>query len=179
MNESTLVVRSLINPAALAGPVRAIIHAVNPDAAPSTRTMDEVLAGSISKQRFQMEILGGFAVLALMLAAIGLYGVLSHIVTASRAEIGIRLALGAPRNLVSRMIIQRALALVGMGIGSGLLGCVAVHRVLSTFLFGIGPSDPGTLAAASAVLLAVAFAAAWFPASRAAKVDPLQALRQE
>jgi putative ABC transport system permease protein len=179
LSGGTLVVRAATDPAAVAGAVRAAIHAVNPDAAPSTRTMDSVLAGSLSKQRFQMEILGGFAVLALLLAAIGLYGVLSHIVTANRAEIGIRLALGAPRTLVFRMIAGRALGLAGTGIVIGILGCIAVRRVLSTLVFGIGPTDPATLAAAAAVLLAVALAAAWFPAYRAARVDPMNALRDE
>ncbi|HYM10511.1 MAG TPA: ABC transporter permease [Bryobacterales bacterium] len=179
LNGGTLVVRTVIDPAALAGPVRAAVRAVNPDAAPSTRTMGSVLAGSISKQRFQMEILSGFAILALLLAAIGLYGVLSHMVTANRAEIGIRLALGAPRSVVFRMILGRALRLAGMGAVTGTLGCVAVRRVLSTLLFGIGPNDPATITAAVAVLLTASLAAAWFPARRATRVDPAVALRDE
>jgi ABC-type antimicrobial peptide transport system permease subunit len=138
-----------------------------------------VLAASVSKQRFQMQILGGFAVLALLLAAIGLYGVLSHMVTAGRVEIGIRFALGASRGMVFRMIAGRALGLAGIGVIAGTLGCLAVRRVLSTLIFGIGPSDPVTIAAAIAVLLAVALAAAWIPARRAARVDPMAALRDE
>jgi len=163
----TLVVRTAIDPAVLAGPVRAAIHAVNPDAAPSTRTMDAVLANSVSKQRFQMQILGGFAVLALVLAAIGLYGVLSHMVTTNLAEIGIRLALGAPRSLIFGMIMGRALALAGSGVAFGALGCIAMRRVLTTLLFGIVPNDLATLVTVSTVLLVVALAAAWFPAVRA------------
>jgi predicted permease len=179
LDGGTLVVRTAIDPAVLAGPVRAAIHAVNPDAAPSTRPMDAVLANSVSKQRFQMQILGGFAVLALVLAAIGLYGVLSHMVTTNLAEIGIRLALGAPRSLIFGMIMGRALALAGTGVVFGALSCIPMRRVLSTLLFGIGPNDFATLVTASTVLLVVALAAAWFPAVRAVQVDPMNALREE
>lgn len=174
-----LVVKTAGNPAALAGAVRAAIRAVNPDAAPETRTMDSVLAESVSRQRFQMQVLGGFAVLALLLAAIGLYGVMSHMVTANRSEIGIRLALGSSRGRVFRMIAGRALALTGTGVAAGLLGCIAVRRVLANVLFGIGPNDPATIAGAIALLMLAALAAAWFPARRAMRVDPMAALRDE
>jgi predicted permease len=179
LSGGTLVARTAGDPAAAAASVRAAIHAVNPDAAPSSRTMDTVLAASVSKQRFQMEILGGFAILALLLAGIGLYGVLSHMVTSGRVEIGIRFALGAPRGVVFRMIAGRALGLAGIGLVAGTLGCLAVRRVLSALIFGIGPSDPVTIAAAIAVLLTVALAAAWIPARRASRVDPMTALRDE
>jgi putative ABC transport system permease protein len=174
-----LVVRTHGDPAGLAGAVRNAIHAVNPDAVPTARTMDAVLAGSLARQRFQMEILGAFAVLALLLAAVGLYGVMSYMVTANRAQIGIRLALGAQPALVFRMVTGRALALACVGAALGALGCWAVRRVLATLLFGIGPNDAATIAAAIAILLAVAFAAAWFPARRAMRVDPMIALRDE
>ncbi len=175
----TLVVRTSLEPASLAGAVRRVIRAVNPDAVPRTRTMDSVLAGSLAKQRFQMEILGGFAALALLLAAVGLYGVLSHMVTVNRVQIGIRLALGAPRSRVFRMVAGRALTLAGIGVAVGALGCVALRHVLAALVFGIGPNDPATLAGAIAVLLAVALAAAWIPARRAARVDPMVALRED
>jgi putative ABC transport system permease protein len=159
--------------------VRAAIGAVNPAAAPRMRTLDSVLAGSLARQRFQMEVLGGFALLALLLAAVGLYGVLSHMVTANRSQIGIRLALGAPRTLVFRMVAGRALKLAGIGVAAGALGCIALRRVLAASLFGIGPNDPATLAGATLVLLAAALAAAWIPARRATRVDPMVALREE
>jgi ABC-type antimicrobial peptide transport system permease subunit len=108
-----------------------------------------------------------------------LYGVLSYMVTANRAQIGIRLALGAPPSAVFRMITGRAFVLAAMGAMLGALGCLAVRRVLVSLLFGIGPSDPATIAAAIAVLLAVALAAAWFPARRAMRTDPMVALRDE
>jgi predicted permease len=179
LNGGTLVVRTALEPASVARAVRTVIRAVNPEAAPKTRTMDSVLVGSLSKQRFQMEILGGFAALALLLAAVGLYGVLSHLVTANRAQIGIRLALGAPRSLVFRMIAGRSLTLAGIGAIAGTLGCVALRHVLAAVVFGIGPNDPETLAGAVAVLLVVALAAAWIPALRATRVDPMAALRED
>jgi len=179
LNGGTLVVRTALQPASLASAVRTVIRAVNPEAAPRTQTMDSVLAVSLSKQRFQIELLGGFAILALLLAAVGLYGVLSHLVTANRTQIGIRLALGAPRSLVFRMIAGRAMTLAGIGALAGTLGCVALRHVLAAVLFGIGPTDPATLAGAIAVLLAVALAAAWIPARRATRVDPMASLREE
>src|SRR5580658_28150 len=172
LSGGALVLRTHGDPAGLAGAVRSAIHAVNPDSVPTARTMDAVLAGSLARQRFQMEILGTFAVLALLLAAVGLYGVMSYMVTANRAQIGIRLALGAQPTLVFRMVTGRALALSCVGAALGAVGCIAVRRVLATLLFGIGPNDPATIAAAIAILLVVAFAAAWFPARRAMRVDP-------
>lgn len=179
LSGGTLVVRTALEPASVGSAVRALIRAVNPEAAPKTRTMDSVLAGSLAKQRFQMEILGGFAVLALLLAAVGLYGVLSHMVTANRSQIGIRLALGAPRALIFRMVAGRALKLAGIGVVAGALGCVGLRHILAAAVFGIGPNDPATLAGAIAVLLAAALAAAWIPARRAARVDAMAALREE
>ncbi len=178
LDGGTLVVRTALEPSSVGSAVRALIRAVNPEAAPKTRTMDSVLAGSLAKQRFQMEILGGFAVLALLLAAVGLYGVLSHMVTANRSQIGIRLALGAPRALIFRMVAGRALKLAGIGVVAGALGCVGLRHVLAA-VFGIGPNDPATLAGAIAVLLAAALAAAWIPARRATRVDAMAALREE
>jgi putative ABC transport system permease protein len=179
LNGGTLVVRTRPEPESMAGAVRAVIRAVNPEAVPRTRTMESVMAASLSKQRFQMEILGGFAVLALLLAAVGLYGVLSHMVTANRSQIGIRLALGAPRARVFGMIAGRALKLAGIGILAGVVGCVTLRNVLAAAVFGVGPNDPATMGAAIAVLLGAAFAAAWIPALRAARVDPMTALRDE
>jgi len=179
LSGGALVLRTHGDPTNLAGAVRNAIHAVNPETVPTARSMDAVLAGSLARQRFQMEILGAFAVLALLLAAVGLYGVMSYMVTTNRAQIGIRLALGAQPARVFRMVTGRALALSCVGAALGAVGCVAMRRVLATLLFGIGPNDPATIAAAIAILLAVAFGAAWFPARRAMRVDPMIALRDE
>ena len=177
--DGNLVVRTKIDPASVAVAVRSAIRAANPDSAPTPRTMVSVVAESLARQRFQMEILGAFAVLAMVLAAVGLYGVLSYTVTASRTQIGIRLALGAQPSIMFRMITGRALALAAAGVALGALGCVAVRRVLAALLFGIGPSDPLTIAGAVGVLLLVAAAAAFFPALRAMRTDPMAALREE
>lgn len=174
-----LVVHTQMDPASLAPAIRNLVRAVNPDSDPTPRTMDAVLADSLARQRFQLQVLAAFAGLALVLAAVGLYGVLSYMVTANRAQIGIRLALGAQPSLVFRMVTGRALALAAAGAALGAAGCLAVRRLLATLLFGIGPTDPLTIGAAIAALLAVAVAAAWFPARRAMRVDPMIALRDE
>lgn len=174
-----LAVRTKLEPVSVAGAVRGAIRAVNPDSAPTPRTMVSVVAESLARQRFQMEILGALAGLALVLAAVGLYGVLSYIVTANRTQIGIRLALGARPSTVFRMITGRALALVAVGVALGALGCLALRRILAAMLFGIDGSDPVTIAAAVSVLVLVAAAAAFFPALRAMRTDPMAALREE
>jgi len=110
---------------------------------------------------------------------VGLYGVLSHMVTANRSQIGIRLALGAPRALIFRMVAGRALKLAGIGVVAGTLGCVGLRHVLAAALYGVGPNDAATLAGAIVVLLAAALAAAWIPARRATRVDAMAALREE
>jgi predicted permease len=179
LEDGDLVVRTKLDPASVAGAVRSAIRAVNPDSAPTPRTMVSVLAESLARQRFQMEILGAFAALALILAAVGLYGVLSYIVTTSRTQIGIRLALGAQPSAVFRMITGRAMALAAAGVALGAVGCVTMRRVLAALLFGIGPNDPVTIAAAVGVLLLVSVAAAFFPALRAMRTDPMVALREE
>jgi putative ABC transport system permease protein len=179
LSDGILVVRTKVDPGSLSGAVRNTIRSVNPESAPTPRTMESALTISLARQRFQMQILGTFAVLALLLAAVGLYGVLSYMVTANRAPIGIRLALGAQPSLVFRMITARALALAAAGALLGILGCLAIRRVLAAMLFGIGPTDPMTIAAAVAVLLAVTVAAAFFPARRAMRTDPMVALREE
>jgi len=177
--DENLVLRTAQDPQAVVSAVRDRLRAVDSGAAVKFETMESVLAGSISRQRFQMQVLGGFAALALVLAAIGLYGVLSYMVTSNRAEIGIRMALGAQPRSVFRMVTGRALRLAAIGTAIGLAGCLAVRSVLAKVLFGIGPSDPATLAAATLVLLAVALAASWFPARRAMRVDPVSVLRED
>ncbi len=177
--DGNLVVRTKMGPASIAGAVRSAIRTVNPDSAPAPRTMRSVLAESLAGQRFQMEVLAAFAVLALVLASVGLYGVLSYMVMASRTQIGIRLALGARPSSVFRLITGRALALAGVGIAIGGFGCIAMRRVLSALVFGIGPSDPGAIGAAVIVLLLTTAGAAFFPALRAMRTDPLSALREE
>jgi predicted permease len=148
---------------------------------PVTRveTMSEVAASSFAERRFNMSLLSLFAGLALVLAAIGIYGVMSNAVTQRTQEIGIRLALGARAVDVLKLIIRNGLTLVLIGVVLGLGGAFALTRVMRTLLFGVTPTDGLTIAIVSAVLIGVALLACFIPARRATKVDPLVALRYE
>jgi predicted permease len=179
LTEPMLVIRTPLAPASLAGAVRAAVGAVDREIAVDVKTMDAQLADAVARQRFQMQVLGGFAALALLLAAVGLYGVLSYLVTAGRAEIGIRMALGAQPASVFRMIAGRALRWSALGAALGLAGCLAMRHIVASLLFGVGPSDPVTLAIATIALLTVAVAASAFPALRAMRIDPVSSLREE
>jgi putative ABC transport system permease protein len=148
---------------------------------PVTRveTMSEVAASSFAARRFNMSLLSLFAVLALLLAAIGIYGVMSNAVTQRTQEIGIRLALGARTIDVLKLIIRNGMTLVVIGVALGLAGAFALTRLMTTLLFGVTPTDGLTIGVVSAVLIGVAFLACFIPARRATKVDPLVALRYE
>ena len=174
-----LVIRAHGNPAGLIDPVRTIVREVSPEAAASFRTMDDVMATATARQRFQMQVLGAFAALALILAAVGLYGVLSYAVTSNRAAIGVRIALGAQPAQVFRGVALQALALTAVGTAIGIVACVALRSVLARIVFGVGPSDPTVIAGASLLMAAVALLACWFPARRAMNVDSMAALRME
>jgi len=177
--DENFVLRTTQDPTSIAAVVRDRIRAADREAAVRFETMKDVLSRSVARQRFQMQVLGGFAALALMLTAIGLYGVLSYLVTCNRGSIAIRIALGAHPHSIFVMVTGRALRLAAAGVGLGLAGCFAVRRVLARLIFGIGPSDALTLVAAALVLLIVALAASWFPARRAMQVDPISALRED
>jgi putative ABC transport system permease protein len=179
LGSGNLVVRAAVDPKSLIPAMRRAIHDTNPEAAATFRLMDDVLADTTARQRFQMQVLGAFAALALILAAVGLYGVLSYAVTSNRATIGIRMALGAQPGEVFRLTARRALWLASAGAGVGMVGCLAVRRVLASMVFGIGPSEPAVLGSAAAVMVAVSLAACWFPARRAMRVDPATVLREE
>ncbi|HEX5884885.1 MAG TPA: ABC transporter permease [Pyrinomonadaceae bacterium] len=142
-------------------------------------TMSEVTASSFAERRFNMSLLSLFAGLALVLAAIGIYGVMSNAVTQRTQEIGIRLALGARTVDVLKLIIRNGMALVAIGVALGLAGAFALTRLMTTLLFGVTPTDALTIGVVSAVLIVVAFLACFIPARRATKVDPLVALRYE
>ena len=142
-------------------------------------TMKEVAADSFAARRFNMFLLSIFAALALVLAAVGIYGVMSYAVTQRTQEIGIRMALGARAIDVLKLIIRNGLKLIMIGVVIGLAGAVALTRLLSTLLFGVTPTDMLTFVVVSATLIVVALLACFLPARRATKVDPLVALRYE
>ena len=142
-------------------------------------TMDRWVDESLTRTKFQTGLLAVFAGLALVLAALGIYGVMSYGVAQRTHEIGVRLALGAQRGQVASMVLSRALLLTLTGLALGLAGAFALGRYLDTLLFEIKPADPVTLAGVTSVLLGVALLAALFPAARATRVDPMVALRYE
>jgi predicted permease len=143
------------------------------------REMDAVFDESIRRPRLLAQLLGGFAGLALLLAAIGTYGVLSYAVLERRREIGIRMALGANQNGVLMQVMRQGLGLTAIGLGLGLAGAVALNRVAASLLFGVRPTDPGTMAAVVGTIVVVAAAACALPAWRASRVDPIVVLRTD
>jgi putative ABC transport system permease protein len=175
-----LVVRAAGDPLALAAAVRAAIWDVDPNQPVSdVRAMSEVLDAELANRSTQLTLIGAFAVLALVLAAVGLYGVLSYTVSQSTNEIGLRMALGAEARMVVRSVLRSALATALLGIGVGLVAAYALTRTIASFLYEVSPSDPATAVAVAGVLLVVAAVAAFVPARRAASVDPMTALRTE
>ena len=177
---NALVVRTSIEPVSLAAPVRNAIWSVDKDqTVADIDTMDHIVAEAVARQRFSMLLLGLFAALALLLASIGIYGVMSYSVAQRTREIGIRIALGARRADVLRMTVKQALKLVGVGMMIGLAAAFLLTRVLASLLFGVSATDPITFIGISVVLLAVAILASYVPALRATKVDPIVALRAQ
>jgi len=142
-------------------------------------TMDHIVATAVARQRFSMVLLGVFAALALLLASVGIYGVMSYSVAQRTREIGIRMALGARRADVLQMTVRQGLKLVGAGMILGLGAAFLLTRVMATLLYGISATDPMTFIGISVVLLAVAILASYVPALRATKVDPITALRAQ
>jgi putative ABC transport system permease protein len=175
-----LVVRTKGDPRLLAGPVREAIHSVDKDQPVfNVKTMDEVWSTTVSRERFQTLLLAIFAALALALACIGLYGVISYTVAQRTREIGVRMALGANRRDVLKLVFRQGLALTLMGTVLGLTVAFWVTRLISEMLFNVTSTDPITFVGVAVVLNVVALLACYIPARRAAKVDPLVALRYE
>jgi putative ABC transport system permease protein len=142
------------------------------------RTMDQVMSTSIGRQNFNMTLLTVFAAIALLLASIGIYGLMAYSVEQRAQEIGIRMALGASQRDMLRLVIFQGMKLAGIGVAIGLVAAFGLTRLLGHLLFGVKAGDPVTFAAVAAVLAVVAAAAACFPARHAAAVNPTQALRQ-
>ncbi len=175
-----LVLRTAAHPQGLVGPVRKAVESIDKNQPLSeTTTMDEVMAGLVAPRRFQMMLLGLFAMLALVLAAIGIYGVVSYSCSQRVHEFGVRMALGAERRDLLGLVIRQGARLALIGVCAGLGGALALTRFLSGMLYGIKPTDPLTLLAVSLLLTAVALLASYIPARRATKVDPMVALRYE
>jgi predicted permease len=176
----TLHMRTAAEPMSIANAVRAQIRALDPElVVPQFRTLDEIVDASVAERRFQLALVLSFALAALLLAAIGVYGVVSHSVAQRTGEIGVRVALGATRADVWLLVARHGLTPVIGGLIAGLAGAIAAARLVSGFLFGVAPFDPVTFTGVGAVLIATAAAACVLPALRALRVDPLIALRYE
>jgi predicted lysophospholipase L1 biosynthesis ABC-type transport system permease subunit len=178
--QMAVVLRARGDPVLLATPARAAVQEIDPNQPVARmRTMTEILATSLASRRFHMVLVGIFATLAVTLAVVGLYAVVSFSVAERIREMGLRLALGArPSNLLS-LVLREALTLVGAGVGIGVVAALLLTQLLQTLLFGVGARDPATFVLAPAILLAAGVLGCLAPAFRAMRVDPAAALRSE
>lgn len=175
---SVIYLRTAGDPGTLGDAIRPEVEAVDPNVPVyAVRTMEDVIARSMAERRFALQILGFFAGVALLLAAIGIYGVMAYTFSQRRHEIGIRMALGAQPRDILRMALSEGMTLVAVGLGSGLVGALILTRFLHSMLYAVSPNDPLTFVALAALLAAVALLACFVPARRATQVDPLVALR--
>jgi putative ABC transport system permease protein len=178
--EMSFVVRTRGDDGSAARQMRAVLAQQDPEMAlPPTKTMEQIVEQSVESRRFQMYIAAGFAAAALLLASLGIYGVIAFTVARRTTEIGIRMALGAPSLKLRAMILRQGIMPAVAGVAAGVLAATFLGRVISSQLYGVAPSDPVTIIAVAAILLTVAVCACWFPAQRAARIEPMRALRTD
>ncbi len=176
----TMVMRTAVPPLSLADDVTQAVNEIDPNLPVSEiRTVDDVVAESIAQPRFYMLLLAAFASVALVLAAVGIFGVMSYTVSQRTREIGIRMALGAAEGKVVSMVVRQAMRLALVGLTLGVVAALALSQTMATLLFDLSPTNPLTFATVATILAVVAFLASWLPARRAASVDPMVALRAE
>jgi ABC-type antimicrobial peptide transport system permease subunit len=176
----TFEVRTKGDPGSVVGSIRSVVQSVDKDLPLiDVRTQTEQIKASIAPERIFAAVTAGFGVLALILASIGVYGILAFTVGRRVNEIGIRMALGAPARQVLKMILRETAWLAVIGIGTGLGAALLLAQFLRSMLFGLKPTDPATLAGAAVLLFAIAMLAGWGPANRASLIQPMQALRHE
>jgi putative ABC transport system permease protein len=180
MQPTFLAIRTDVDPMSIASAVRAAVWAVDPEQPIyRLRPMEEIVSAQIENRSLQRTLLVVFAGLALFIASVGLYGVLSYRVTNRTREIGVRVALGATSTRVARMIMGQGIALTGIGLITGVLASAALARLIETQLYGVKPTDAITYTAVADTVVVVALLACYIPARRATKVDPLIALRSD
>ena len=180
VTSASIVVRTAISPASLAGQIRSLLRAIDPALAlADVHTMDDLVSSAKAGRRFQTLLLSLFAGIALFLSLLGLYALLAYSVKQRTAEIGVRMALGAQRSHVLRMVLRQGLLVASVGIIVGLAASLALTRLLRGLLFDVAPNDPETLLVVTVLLIIVALAASWIPAWRATRIDPMVALRYE
>ena len=180
VSDLTLAVQTTSEPLSAVPTARALLAAMDRELPMAdVRTMNDLIGQSIAERRFVMLLLAAFAALAVLLAAIGIYGVLAYIVTQRVQEIGVRLAIGASPRDVVRLFVREGAVLTAIGLACGLAGALAAARALTSLLFGVDATDPSTFASVAVALAAVAFVASYVPARRAARVDPMTALRTD
>ncbi len=174
------VIRTSGSPRALLGSLRPAVYAVDKDQPiGSIRPLEEIVANTIARQRFAVVLVGVFSIVALVIAGVGIYGVMAYSVAQRTGEFGIRIALGARQRDVLQLVLKQGGKLIGLGLLIGLVGTFAVSRALGSMLFNVSAQDPLTLGAITFLLAVVALAACLLPASRATKVNPIAALRAE
>jgi len=179
-NGISMVVRTAKDPGAQIPSVRKALASNNAQQVVyGAETLEEVIAGSLAARQFSMVLLGTFAALAVVLSSIGIYGVISYLVGQRIQEIGTRIALGAQRGDVVRLILGRGFALTMTGVGSGSVLALILSRQMKKIIYGVSPSDPATFAAVGLLLITIALLACFVPARRAMRVDPMIALRCE
>ena len=175
-----VVVRSRAHDAALLPSLRALVQRMGSENVIfGARAMDDIIADSLAPRRFSMIVLGAFALLALLLSSVGIYGVISYVVTQRTNEIGIRMALGAGRGDIVRLVVGQGAAMAVVGVAIGVVAALALSRLMGDLIYGVAATDPLTFAAVAGGLTLVALLASYLPARRAMRVDPMLALRHE
>jgi putative ABC transport system permease protein len=178
--QMSVVLRTAADPLTQASALRSALAEIDSNQPlVKVRSMEENMSASVAQPRFRTWLIGIFAALALLLAAVGVYGVMSYTVTQRTSEIGIRVTLGAQSTDVFRSIVAEGARIALLGVGAGLIAALALTRLLRTFLYGVSASDPVTFMGVALLLALISLAACYFPARRATRVDPIVALRYE